>query len=367
MSNEDEEVIAPRKNPLFRGNESAEATLYRAAQSARMAHAWLIAGPRGIGKATLAYRFARHLLAGPVAAEAGLFGDVPAADLSLDPEHPVFRRVASGGHADLLTVERSINPQSKKLRTEIVVDDVRAATGFLHRTASEGGWRVVIVDTADEMNRAAANALLKILEEPPPATVFLLVTHAPGRLLPTIRSRCRTLTLQPLPSATVLELLGQYRPELSAEDAAALTGLSEGSIGAAMDLAEAGGLDLYRDMVRLLAALPRLDIPGVHALGDRLSRANAAEAFETFGRLLQDWLSRIVREGAQGRLPSEIVPGEREAFAAMTAQANLAQILEVWEKVSRLFTQADHANLDRKQVLIAAFLALQATVNPETV
>ena len=342
----DDEIITPRKNPLFRGNEAAEKALYDAAQSTRMAHAWLIAGPRGIGKATLAYRFARYLLAGPVSAEAGLFGDAPAADLSLDPEHPVFRRVASGGHADLLTVERSINPTSKKLRTEIVVSDVRAATDFLHRTASEGGWRVVIVDTADELNRTAANALLKVLEEPPPATVFLLITHAPGRLLPTIRSRCRTLTLHALPSTTVLELLTQYRPELTPDDAAAVTGLSEGSIGDAIDLAEAGGLDLYRD---------------------RLNRANAAEAFGTFGRLLQDWLSRYVRERAQGRLPPDIVDGERDAFAAMTAQANLAQIMEVWEKVSRLFSQADHANLDRKQVLISVFLALQATVNSETV
>ncbi len=363
----DDEIITPRKNPLFRGNEAAEKALYDAAQSTRMAHAWLIAGPRGIGKATLAYRFARYLLAGPVAAEAGLFGDAPAANLSLDPEHPVFHRVASGGHADLLTVERSINPTSKKLRTEIVVSDVRAATDFLHRTASEGGWRVVIVDTADELNRTAANALLKVLEEPPPATVFLLITHAPGRLLPTIRSRCRTLTLHALPSTTVLELLTQYRPELTPDDAAAVTGLSEGSIGDAINLAEAGGLDLYRDMIKLLSTLPRLDIATVHALGDRLNRANAAEAFGTFGRLLQDWLSRYVRERAQGRLPPGIVDGEQDAFAAMTAQANLAQIMEVWEKVSRLFSQADHANLDRKQVLISVFLALQATVNSETV
>lgn len=363
----DEAPLTPRNNPLFQGNEAAEKALYDAAQSTRMAHAWLITGPRGIGKATLAYRFARYLLAGPVAAEAGLFGDAPAADLSLAPEHPVFRRVASGGHADLLTVERSPSPTTKKMRTEIAVDDVRAATGFLHRTASEGGWRVVIVDPADDMNRAAANALLKILEEPPPATVFLLVSHAPGRLLPTIRSRCRTLTLHALPSETVLGLLRQYCPDLPPDDAVALTGLSEGSIGDAMDFAEAGGLDLYRDMIRLLSTLPRLDIPAVHALGDRLSRANAAESFQTFGRLLQDWLSRLVRESAQGRLPPDIVPGERDAFAAMTTQANLAQIMEVWEKVSRLFSQADHANLDRKQVLISVFLALQATVNSETV
>jgi DNA polymerase-3 subunit delta' len=358
---------SPRANPVFRGHEQAERVLYDAAHSPRMAHAWLIAGPRGIGKATLAYRFARHLLAGAPEAEAGLFGDAPAADLSLDQNHPVFRRVASGGHSDMFTVERSINPDTKKLRTEIAVADVRAATDFLRRTAGEGGWRVVVVDTADDMNRAAANAILKILEEPPPATAFLLVSHAPGRLLPTIRSRCRLLTLQPLPGEIVFELLRQYRPDLPEADAAALTGLAEGSIGDALAYAEAGGLDLYRDMVGLLGGLRELDIARVHALGDRLARTNAEDAYQTFGHLLSDWLSRLIRMRARGQTMPELVPGEGSAVASFAAQHNLAQILEVWEKVSRLLEQADRANLDRKQVLVSVFLALQAGVQPETV
>ena len=363
----DEIDIAPRNNPLFFGHELAEKALHDAAHSSRMAHAWLITGPRGIGKATLAYRFARHLLAGTPKASAGLFGDEPAADLSLDPEHPVFRRVSSGGHSDLFVVERSVNQDTKKLRTEIAVADVRAATDFLRRTAGEGGWRVVIVDTADELNRPAANAILKILEEPPPATAFLLVSHAPGRLLPTIRSRCRTLTLQPLPQDQVFELLQRYRPELPEADAAALSGLAGGSVGDAMAYADAGGLELYREMVGLMTGIAELDIAKVHALGDRLSRANNVEAFHTFAHLLEDWLSRLVRNAARNVQTPEIVPGEQNAIASMTSHASLAQILEVWEKVSRLFLQADRANLDRKQVLISVFLALQATAQSETV
>src|SRR5271165_3045369 len=172
----------PRANPLLLGHEAAEATLAAALHSGRLHHAWLLTGPAGIGKATLAFRFARRLLAGH-----GGEG------LQLDSTHPVFRRVAVGAHADLLTVERAFDPKRKRQRTEIVVDDVRRIGGFLHLTPAEGGWRVVVVDGADELNRNAANALLKVLEEPPPRALLLLTAAAPGRLPATIRSRTRRL------------------------------------------------------------------------------------------------------------------------------------------------------------------------------
>jgi DNA polymerase-3 subunit delta' len=360
MSDE-ENPLTPRQNTALRGHEAAERVLLDAANSGRLAHAWIFAGPRGIGKATLAYRFARYLLAGGDAAGGGLFGDAPET-LAIDADHPVSRRVASGGHSDLFTVERTENPQTKNLRTEIVVDDVRRATEFLRLTPGEGTWRVVIVDAADEMNRAAANAILKMLEEPPPATVFLLVSHAPGRLLPTIRSRCRMLPLQPLGREIVMELLGEYRPALEAHERATLADLAAGSIGEAIALADAGGLALYREMVKLLGSVDRLNIEAVHALGDRLARAGNATAYETFARMLSDWLSRLARETARDAPMAEIVPGESEAAANFGGKPRLAQTLAVWEKVSRLLSQADSANLDRKQVVVSAFLALQAAV-----
>src|SRR5215216_727506 len=151
--------------------------------------------------------------------------------LAVPPQSGVFRRVASGGHADLLTIERAYDPRRRRLRGEIVVDDTREIAAFMRLTAAEGGWRVVVVDGADEMNRSAANALLKILEEPPRHALLLLVAHSPGRLLPTIRSRCRRFPMPPLPEATVAELLARYRPELDHAAAAAITALAEGSIG----------------------------------------------------------------------------------------------------------------------------------------
>ncbi|MCY4407885.1 MAG: DNA polymerase III subunit delta', partial [Rhodospirillaceae bacterium] len=179
----------PRENPHLVGHEPAAGALVEAWGSGRLAHAWLIAGPRGIGKATLAYRFARFVLAG----KEGIDG------LTMAPEHPVFRRIAAGGHSDLAVIERGLGDRGR-LRAEIVVDDVRKANAFLSLTAGEGGWRVVIVDAADEMNRNAANALLKRLEEPPSRVLFLLVSHAPSRMPATLRSRCRLLSLAPLPA-----------------------------------------------------------------------------------------------------------------------------------------------------------------------
>src|ERR1700730_8760597 len=192
-------VPAPRENPGLIGHDAAEAVLLQAFASNRLPHGLLITGPHGIGKATLAFRFARFLLSH--AAEQGggaLFAPSSPTSLALPTEHPVFRRVASSGHADLLTVERGIDPKRKRERTEIVGEDTRAIAAFLRLTPAEGAGRIVIVDTADEMNRNAANAVLKILEEPPDRAILILVSDNPGRLLPTIRSRCRPLSPPPV-------------------------------------------------------------------------------------------------------------------------------------------------------------------------
>jgi len=183
-----------------------------------------------------------------------------------------------------LTIERGINPNKWKkrdpppdadsrkrvLRDEIVVDDTREVANFLRLTPAEGGWRIVIVDSADDMNRNAANALLKILEEPPRRSLLLLVSHAPGRLLPTIRSRCRMLALKPLPEAEIVRLIGHYRPDIADAMRAPWRGSPPGSIGRALDLAASGGLTLPR-AAKLLNPLPELNAAALHALADKLA------------------------------------------------------------------------------------------------
>jgi DNA polymerase-3 subunit delta' len=349
--------LAPRRNPSLVGHQATEAALLRAAESGRLPHAILLAGPYGIGKATLAFRFARWLLARP-AETGGLFGaPPPATDLALDPAHPVARRISAGGHADLLTVERAWDPKRKRLKGEIVVDDVRAVSSFLHLTSAEGGWRIVVVDGADEMNRNGANALLKILEEPPRGALLLLVAHAPGRLLPTIRSRCRTLLLQPLAQAEVTSLLAQHRPNISATVAEALARLSEGSIGRALELSDAGGLDLYRALMALVGSLPKLDGAALHRLADSVARGDD-EAYRTLIDLLLDLVARLATGGAEGRA-REALPGEA-ALLERLSQGRLDRWIEVWEKLGALFRRADAVNLDRKQVVLDAFFTLEA-------
>ncbi len=348
---------APRANGELIGHRDAEGELLAATLSGRLHHGWLISGVRGIGKATLAYRFARFLLAAPELG--GLFGAPET--LQIDRDDPVFQRVASGGHPDLLTVERKFDEQRGRMRSEIVVNDVRAVVRFLNLTASAGGWRVVVVDGAEDMNRNAANALLKVLEEPPPNTVLLLVSHAPGRLPATVRSRCRRLQLQPLAPADVMGLLGRSHPELIDDDATALVRLAEGSIGRALGLAAEGGIELYRELLGLVDNLPELDVAAIHGLGDRLARKGGEGAFYTFTGLMSWWLARAIRAGAvkTGAGHEDVVPGEGEAMARLLGRRSLDQWLEVWEKITRLFADADRVNLDRKQIVLTAFLTLQ--------
>ena len=351
-----EPVPAPRENALLLGHDAAEAALLRAYLSGRLPHAWLVSGPRGIGKATLAFRFARFLFA--EGGDGGLFA-APPTSLAVAAEHPAFRRVASGGLADLLVVERGIDPRRKKLRSEIVVDDTRAVASFLRLTPAEGRWRVVIVDGADMMNRNAANALLKILEEPPQRAVLLLVSDNPGRLLPTIRSRCRILALKPLPDAVVIEALQRYRPDLGAGDRTLLVQLAEGSIGRALELAAGGGLGLYRSLVKLLDRLPSLDGAALHALADRLARSDGEEAFRLTAELLPGWLARMVAVAASGAGEGADPAGEAQTMRRLAGRRGLDQWVEVWEKLTHLFAQADSINLDRKQVVLNAFFALE--------
>ncbi len=361
MSREEEAPARtePRANPLLLGQEGASARLEAFHRSGRLPHALILSGPRGIGKATLAFRFARRLMVEGQAG--GLFALPAAANPAGDPDHPVFRQIASGGHPDLMVLERTVNEKTAKRREEIVVDDVRAVSAFLRLTPLEGGWRIVIVDAADELNRNAANALLKILEEPPRQALLLLVSHAPGRLLPTIRSRCRTVTLRSLDDGQVRELLRGYRPGLAGEEETLLVRLAEGSIGRALDLADAGGAELYRELLAILADLPRLDVQAAHRLGERLARAEAADEFRAVADLIGWWLARMVRGAAKGALPAEIVPGEEAAMRRLLDRAGLDQWVALWEKITLLFARADGLALDRKQVVLTALLDFAAT------
>ena len=334
----------PRANPDLIGHEAVEAVLRQNFDAGRLPHALLVSGPRGIGKATLAFRLARYVLAGGSKNEAlDMFG-APATGTGLEvpPESAVFRRVAAGGHADLLTVERAYDPRRKRLRSEIVVDDAREIGAFLRLTPAEGGWRVVIVDGADEMNRNAANSLLKILEEPPRRTLLILVAHGVGRLLPTIRSRCRHVPLPPLTDATVSDLLARYCPDLDGEEVKAVATLAEGSIGRALELVASGGVELAATLATMLNRKGGIDVTALHGFAERLARADAEENYRTVEELLRQHLAR-------------------QAIAATRrgTRAEAARWARVRADVSDEFARADGLNLDKKQTIMSAFFAIE--------
>ncbi|MDW3207561.1 MAG: DNA polymerase III subunit delta' [Alphaproteobacteria bacterium] len=356
MSGEDDSgPPRARHNPDLFGHADAEETVTKAWASGRFPHAWLICGPQGIGKATLAYRMARWVLAGGDGGQgAGLFGEPAGDGLYLSPESGTFRRIVSGGHPDFRALER---PEGK---TSIPVEDVRGILGFVHQTPAESDWKAIVIDSADELNTSGANAILKALEEPPPHTLFLLVSHAPGRLLPTIRSRCRKLTLSPLSPDDMRALIRQHAPDISDSDAGILIQLGEGSIGRALDYAAAGGIDLYRAVLVLLSNPARPDPKQLYGLADTLSPKHAEAAYLAFRNLFDWWIKRAIRSQATGIRPAIVVPEEERALEGWNALGGLETSMQLWEKLTGLLAQSDNpANLDKRQLIVAAFGELQ--------
>ena len=343
-SDDDDERDAklPRETTALFGHDEAERALLEAYKGGRIPHAWLIGGPPGIGKATLAFRLARFVMAhpDPLAAETQ-----KADSLAIDPESPVARRIAAQAQGDLLVMERSINEQTGKLYTVIRVDDVRRTASFFGSTAGEGGWRIAIVDAVDDLQREGANALLKVLEEPPKRSLLLLISHAPGRELPTIRSRCRRLLLRPLETEDVGRALAEATGRNPSEaDVRRAAEASEGSVGRALGLLDASALALRQRVLELFAQLPNPDPRALHALGEAIGGSDP-RTLEAFMDLVNGWLSAQLAETSRGR-------------------AQMARVAETWEKVNRAAREAEIYNLERKPLVFSVFGALAEAARP---
>jgi len=336
-------VKHPRETTGLFGHREAETALLGAYRSGRIPHAWLIGGAQGIGKATLAYRMARFVLAHRHAQAP----DVQRAQtLAVDPDDHVARQVAANAHGGLLVLERGLNDRGV-LRTVITVDETRETISFFGSTAAVEGWRVCIVDTVDELNPNAANALLKILEEPPQQSLFLLVSHAPARVLPTILSRCRKLLLRPLSTQDVVHA-ASVAADMAADDPALIeaTEASEGSVSRALTLLGGDALKLQQRTAALLATLPQVDPRELHALGEALGTSDRV-ALAAFIDGVERWV------------------GERLHADEANANANLprlARLAEVWEKIARAARDTADYNLERKPLVFSVFSQLAEAV-----
>jgi DNA polymerase-3 subunit delta' len=339
----DRDAPLPRETTVLFGHRASEQEFLSSYRSGRIPHSWLISGEAGIGKATLAYRMARFVLAHPDPAAAAVRS---ATSLALDPSHRTVRRIAGNAHTDLLVLER-VPGDTGALRTVITVDQVRRIVSFFGSTAGEGGWRVCIVDSADELKYPEApNALLKMLEEPPARSLFLLVSHSPGRLLPTIRSRCRRLILKPLDvSDVVAAAAAALGPDADAAGLVTAAQAAGGSVARAIALAGGPLLALRQQVEVMLAALPATDPNALHALGDRLDRDRSL--LDAFVGAVRDWLKR--------RLDTE-VKGARPDLARMAGTADL------WDRLNRSARDVETYNLERKPLVFTIFgLLAEAT------
>ena len=360
---DEEELFLPRNTHDLTGHDGAEELFLNAFNAEKIHHAWMITGPKGVGKATLAFKMARFLLNNPPEDDMGpgLFGEelekTVLTSIGTDLESPVNSQITAGSNPDLLVIERTEDPKTGKMRNNILVDDVRRINNFFHKTSNDGGWRVAIVDTADEMNRNAANAILKILEEPPKNSILIILAHAPGRLLPTIKSRCRMLPLKPLKSVTVREILKKRFPDKEDNVIDGYVALSNGSPGYAISLIDHKGLKLYQEMLGLLSTMPNINVPLMHDFAGAITTKKSGDMFLLFSEMLSQFISRLIRHVSyQGTDHThnikEALTEEFKLMEELGAIIPLDQWAELWEKISEKMKAADLLNMDRKQTVI---------------
>lgn len=338
----------PRLTRALVGHKRPIAEFIAAAQGGRMPHAWLLCGPQGVGKASFAYLVARAVLSHAVPTQIEHISPAVDSDAS--------RLLETSIHPDMYVLKRSYNEKTGKFRGDISVEETRVLKKAFAMSSARGGWRVAIIDAIDEVTRNGVNALLKLIEEPPEKCLFLIVCHHPGRVLDTIRSRCRQLNFNALGEDELQQIIAGKLSGIDPNEAAAAAFLADGSAGRAVSLSENGGFDLYRDMVGVMASLPQLDVEQVHGFANRFGTRAAPESFPLFCYLLSGWLHRYVRSLSTGQAFQPVFEGEAElAERFMAGQLPLEPSVSLWEKLQQQSRIVEALNLDKKQAVLEWF------------
>lgn len=332
----------PRLTRALVGHEAQQTEFTASLNGNRMPHAWLLSGPKGVGKASFAYLAARAVLSGRT--KEGISPAIDGGESHLIEEE---------AHPDLFVLKRRYNDKTSKFRGDIPVDDARAMKQSFSLSAGRGGWRVAVIDAIDDMNKNGVNALLKLIEEPPEKCLFLIVCHQPGRVLDTIRSRCRSLTFNALSEPELQQIVQHRMASIDPNEAAAASFLAHGSAGYALSLAALGGFDLYREMVGVLETVPRTDVEKLHQLAARFGARGEPAHFDLFCYLLSGWLHRLARSAATGEAFQPVFEGEAELVNRLIgAQIDLAALVSLWEKVGQDAHLVQALNLDKKQAVL---------------
>lgn len=332
------------------GHSEAELILNNSWAQRRMAHAWIVGGPKGIGKATLVYKFSRSVIASSnyLTTQSSL-----SELIDVESDHPVFKQISAGAHPDLFILKKSIDAKKGTLRNSIVIEDSRKLHDFISHTSASGGWRIAIIDCAEDLNLNAANSLLKIIEEPPKKCLIFIISHKPRSIIPTIRSRCRVLNLGRLNNQEVTSILEQNWPELPNETAAGLVSISDGCPGRAIGLGESNGYEIFTSLLSVFSHIPAVNVELIHQLAEQISGKQAKDNFELLAGLPVWWLSKMIRFNVRNdELFENISAEEKSIFTYLLTLNNLNEWVDICEKLSIIVESGLKMNLDRKVVII---------------
>jgi len=351
-------IEPPRQSSFFMGHESVEQEILSLWNSGRMPHALVFNGLKGIGKATFAYRLSRFILKESTSSGGGgLFGEEAQPEsMNIPRDHPIFSKIASGGHPDMLTISRPFDEKTGQYKNDIPVDDIRKVAPFLRKTSGEGGWRIVMIDDANMMNRNGQNALLKILEEPPQKALLILVTHGAGGLLPTIRSRCRFVSFNALTDHQIGQLMDKAADgAIMPGDRDLLLAMADGSAGQAISLLNEGGVEAATLLLGALANIHDMNESQIDALALSYGKSGDKTIIDKFVFILNWWFETLIMMAVNGQSHRQIGAIDLTLPAGQTLQSLLRQKEEVEDHIKSCL----NGNLDKRYMIYKTLRMLQ--------